>query len=598
MAREQRRLAGIVSADVVGYSRLMGRDESGTLAALKVLRRDVVDPPITAHGGRIVKTTGDGLLLDFPSVVDAVRCVVDIQAAMASKGADISEDRRIAFRIGVNLGDIIIDDDDIFGDGVNIAARLQEIASPGGICISSRVHDDVRDRLDIAFEDGGPQTLKNIARPVVVWRWSPGVPRQTPIATVPAPLALPDKPSIAVLAFANMSGDPEQEYFTDGITEDIITELSRFRSLFVIARNSSFSYKGKSPDIRQVGRELGVRYVLEGSIRKAANRIRVTSQLIDTLSGSHIWAERYDRVLEDVFAVQEELTQSIVRAIAPSVSDAEVDKLRRRRPDSLGSYEIAVRAYAKAWDAFAKSDRTLCDEAIGEARAALLIDPDSTLALNALALALFQHRVRGTAVDPDAAWREGLAAATRSVEVDRTNSFSHAMKGMLLMLTPDRIGEGLESARRAHDLNPHDMQSLIGVAFVENRAGDPERAIEYLQQAMRISPRDPMRPNIHQQLAMASFTTGQYAKGVAYALLGIDEAPRLTPLHVYLATNYVGLGEIEKAKAAMVVARRVGPEFVERYVTGAFGGHKRERQWVFARIAAGLEDPGAAEALR
>ena len=326
----------------------------------------------------------------------------------------------------------------------------------------------------------------------------------------------------------------------------------------------------------------------------------MTGQLIDTLSGSHIWAERYDRVLEDVFAVQEELTQSIVRAIAPSISDAEVAKLRRRRPDSLGSYEIAVRAYAKAWDAFVKSDRTLCDEAIGEARAALLIDPDSTLALNALALAQFQHRVRGTAVDRDAAWREGLAAATRSVEVDRANSFSHAMKGMLLMSTPDRarIGEGLESARRAHDLNPHDMQSLIGVAFVENMAGDPERAIEYLQQAMRVSPRDPMRPNLHQQLAMASFATGQYANGVAYALLGIDEAPRLPPLHVYLATNYVGLGEIEKAKAAMVVARRVGPEFVERHVTGAFGGHKRERQWVFARIAAGLEDPGAAEALR
>lgn len=397
-----------------------------------------------------------------------------------------------------------------------------------------------------------------------------------------------------------MSGDPEQEYFTDGITEDIITELSRFRSLFVIARNSSFSYKGKSPDIRQVGRELGVRYVLEGSIRKAANRIRVTSQLIDTLSGNHIWAERYDRVLEDVFAVQEELTQSIVRSIAPSISDAEVAKLRRRRPDSLGSYEIAVRAYAKAWDAFMKSDRTICDEAIGEARAALLIDPDSTLALNALALGQFQHRVRGTAVDLDAAWREALAAATRSVEVDRTNSFSHAMLGMVLMATPAqaRRGEGLESARRAHELNPHDMQSLIGVAFVESMACDPKRAIEYLHEAMRVSPRDPMRPNIHQQLAMANFALGRYADGVAYALLGIDEAPRLTPLHVYLATNYVGLGEIEKAKAAMAVARRVGPEFVERHVTGAFSGNKHERQRVVARIAAGLEDPSAADGLR
>ena len=338
-------------ADVAGYSRLMGRDESGTLAALKAVRQEVVDPAIASHGGRIVKTTGDGLLLEFPSVVNAVRCAVEVQTAMADRTAGIAEDRRIAFRIGINLGDIIVEGDDIFGDGVNVAARLQEIAAPGGICISSRVHDDVRDRLDTAFDDGGTQTLKNIARPVQVWRWQPG----TAVAPKPAPpptaLPLPDKPSIAVLPFQNMSGDPEQEYFADGITEDIITELSRFQSLFVIARNSSFTYKGKSPDIRQVGRELGVRYVLEGSVRKAGNRIRVTSQLIDALTGSHIWAERYDRVLEDVFAVQEELTQSIVRAIAPPISDEEVAKVRRRRPDSLGGYEIAVRAHAKAWDA-------------------------------------------------------------------------------------------------------------------------------------------------------------------------------------------------------------------------------------------------------
>jgi len=396
-----------------------------------------------------------------------------------------------------------------------------------------------------------------------------------------------------VLPFQNMSGDPEQEYFADGVVEDIITALSRFRSLFVIARNSSFSYKGKSPDIRQVGRELGVRYVLEGSMRRAGNRIRVTSPLIDTLSGSHIWAERYDRVLEDVFAVQEELTQSIVRAVAPSISDAEVAKVRRRRPDSLGGYEIAVRAHAKAWDALVKADRTICDEAISEARAALLID--STLALNALALGQFLHHMRGTVADRDTAWREGFAAVTRSVEVDRANGYSHALKGALLTSTADRARIG---ARRAHDLNPHDMQSLVAVAYVENLAGYPERAIEYLQEAMRVSPRDPMRPNLHQQLAMASFSARQYANGVAYALRGIDEAPRLPPLHIFLAANYVGLGEIEKAKAAMAAARRFGPDFVDRHLAGELYGVRRERHRTFARIAAGLEDPSAAEALR
>ena len=286
---EQRRLAAIVSADVAGYSRLMGRDESGTLAALKALRQEVVDPAIASHGGRIVKTTGDGLLLEFPSVVNAVRCAVEVQTAMADRTAEIAEDRRIAFRVGINIGDIIVEGDDIFGDGVNVAARLQEIAAPGGICISSRVHEDVRDRLDTAFDDGGTQTLKNIARPVQVWRWQPGTAVPPKPAPAPTALPLPDKPSIAVLPFQNMSGDPEQEYFADGIVEDIITELSRFRELFVIARNQFILLQGQVAERPQVGRELGVRYVLEGSVRKAGNRIRVTGQLVDTQTGrSHL----------------------------------------------------------------------------------------------------------------------------------------------------------------------------------------------------------------------------------------------------------------------------------------------------------------------
>src|SRR5215475_4611907 len=283
MTAEQRRLAAIVSADVAGYSRLMGRDESGTLAALKTLRQEVVDPAIASHGGRIVKTTGDGLLLEFPSVVNAVRCAVEVQTAMADRTAGIAEDRRIAFRIGINLGDIIVDGDDIFGDGVNVAARLEVLAEPGGICLSDDVLHQTRGRIDALFVEMGPQNLKNIDQPVHAWRWSPSDASVAP-ATPPL-LALPDKPSIAVLPFQNMSDDPEQEYFTDGMVEDIITALSRTNALFVIARNSSFTYKGRAVDVKVVGRELGVRYVLEGSLRKSGNRIRVTAQLVEAETG-------------------------------------------------------------------------------------------------------------------------------------------------------------------------------------------------------------------------------------------------------------------------------------------------------------------------
>jgi TolB-like protein/class 3 adenylate cyclase len=340
MAREQRRLAAIVAADVVGYSRLMGKDETGTLAALKTLRREIVDPQIAAHGGRIVKTTGDGLLLEFASVVDAVQCVVEVQTTMAAGVADVPENRRIAFRIGVNLGDIIIDGDDIFGDGVNIAARLQELAAPGGMCVSSRVYDDVCDRFDLRFDDGGTQALKNISRPIHVWRWLPGssLPSEAAAAgSRDAGLARSDKPSIAVLAFANMGGDPEQEYFGDGLVEDIITALSRISAFSVMARNSSFTYKGRAVDVRKVGQELGVRYVLEGSVRKAGGRLRITGQLADTTTGNHIWADRYEGGLEEVFDFQDRITSSVVAVIEPKVRQAEIARAGQanREPDCL-----------------------------------------------------------------------------------------------------------------------------------------------------------------------------------------------------------------------------------------------------------------------
>ncbi len=327
--RPQRRLAAIVSADVVGYSRLMGTDETGTLTALRAHRAEMIDEKIDAYGGRIVKTMGDGLLLEYSSVVDAVQSMIDVQLGMVARNEDVEESRRIEFRIGVNLGDIIIEDHDILGDGVNIAARLQEISTVGGIAVSQRVHDVFRDRLDHQFADGGELTLKNIARPVHIWRWLPDgeVPQAVQVVgdsdEAAVDLKLPDKPSIAVLPFDNMSGDPEQEFFVDGVVEDVLTTLSKIPSLFVIARNSRFKYKNQSPDLLDVGRELGVRYVLEGSVRKAGNRVRVTAQLIDTSDRKHVWADRYDGELDDVFDLQDRLTQEIVTKLEVNLTEGE-----------------------------------------------------------------------------------------------------------------------------------------------------------------------------------------------------------------------------------------------------------------------------------
>jgi len=333
--RIERRLAAVLAADVAGYSRLMGRDEEGTLGQLKKFRKTIVDPTIALHRGRIVKTTGDGMLVEFASAVDAARCANEVQRGMAEVNSDVPPDVRIEFRIGIHVGDIIIDDNDIFGDGVNVAARLEGIAEPGGVCISDDAQRQIRGKVDIAFDDLGPQSLKNIAEPMRAWRLQAGKAAAPAFAKYTSsgsasPLALPDKPSIAVLPFQNMSGDPEQEYFADGMVEDIITALSRFKSLFVIARNSSFTYKGKAVDIKQVGRELGVRYVLEGSVRKAGARLRITGQLIDATTGAHLWADKFEGTLEDIFDLQDKITQQVVGAIAPELDRAEIERVRRR----------------------------------------------------------------------------------------------------------------------------------------------------------------------------------------------------------------------------------------------------------------------------
>src|SRR5215469_639535 len=324
--RVERRLAAILAADVVGYSRLMGEDEEGTLAALKAIRSEVAEPKIAENRGRIVKTTGDGLLAEFPSVVDAVRCAVEVQREMALRNTAVPQARRIEYRVGINLGDVIIDEHDIYGDGVNVAARLEALADPGGICVSRVVRDQVRDKLDFAFEDMGDQQVKNIARPVHVWRIRLGGTTAVPSALLP----MPDKPSLAVLPFQNMTGDVEQDYFVDGIVEEITTAISRLPWLFVIARNSSFTYKGRAVDVKQVARELGVRYVLEGSVRKGGDKVRITGQLIDTTSGAHIWADRFDGTLDDIFELQDEVASHVVGAIEPRLQLSEIDRAVRK----------------------------------------------------------------------------------------------------------------------------------------------------------------------------------------------------------------------------------------------------------------------------
>ena len=481
---EQRRLAAIVSADVAGYSRLMGRDESGTLAALKALRQEVVDPAIASHGGRIVKTTGDGLLLEFPSVVNAVRCAVEVQTAMADRTAGIAEDRRIAFRIGINIGDIIVEGDDIFGDGVNVAARLQEIAAPGGICISSRVHEDVRDRLDTAFDDGGTQTLKNIARPVQVWRWQPGTAVPPKPAPAPTALPLPDKPSIAVLPFQNMSGDPEQEYFADGMVEDIITALSRFKSLFVIARNSSFAYKGKSPDIRQVGRELGVRYVLEGSVRKAGNRLRITAQLIDAASGAHIWADRFEGALEDVFAFQDEVTVKVVAAIAPRVERAEIERARRRPSGNTDAYDCYLRGLSCLSPMSADSSM----EAMRLFAQASALDPDYAVAY-AMTMWCHANRVAFGLVEDIEHERSEVTRLLRIVmRVGQEDGVALSQAAWAVAYVLRDLASAKQLIDRAVELNPNLATAWVNSGWINVWLGHPDVALEHLGRAQRLDP--------------------------------------------------------------------------------------------------------------
>jgi len=555
--RIERRLAAVLAADVAGYSRLMGADEEGTLARLKAVRKSLVDPPITAHRGRIVKTTGDGLLVEFASAVDAVRSAVEIQRCMAEQNADITEDQRIDFRIGIHVGDIIFDDGDIFGDGVNIAARLEGISESGGICISDDAYRQVRGKVEIAFDNMGPQSLKNISEPLQSWRARLG--GQIASASGPAVsqsqvLALPDRPSIAVLPFQNMSGDPEQEYFADGMVEDIITALSRLRSFFVIARNSTFAYKGVSPDIRQVGRELGVRYVLEGSVRKSGNRVRINSQLIDVVNGSHLWAERYDRELADIFAIQDEITESVVGSIEPQLYLAEDIRSNQKPTASLDAWGCVTRAlsfYAQFSQEGFRMAQALLEQAIER-------DPGY-----ARALALLAH-VRGIIAfngweENDALiYRAAMGLAQRAVALDRDDPWVHMALGSIAIQMRQHEN-AIASLLKAVELNPNFALAHSNLGRALAAVGRPEEAMEHTARALRISPRDPQRHLFMVRHGTAHFAAGRYGEAAECYETAVNERPDFINARRLLVAAYALDGDIGNAQSALDVLKRLQP---------------------------------------
>jgi len=489
--RVERRLTAVLAADVAGYSRLMGADEEGTLARLKAVRKAIINPAIASHRGHIVKTTGDGMLIEFASAVDAVRSAVEIQRSMAEQNAAVPPDHTIEFRIGIHVGDVIFDDSDIFGDGVNIAARLEGIAEPGGVCMSDDAYRQVRGKVETC-DDMGQQSLKNIAEPMRAWRVRltgqiPSAVKSGSAVSQPRALPLPDKPSIAVLPFQNMSGDPEQEYFADGMVEDIITALSRFKSLFVIARNSSFTYKGRAVDIKQVGRELGVRYVLEGSVRKGGNRMRITAQLIDATSGAHVWADRYDRDPSDIFAVQDEITASVAGIIEPALADAEQQRVLRKPPDSLDAWE----AYQRGLWHFNRYSPEENKTALNFFRQAIALDPNFAPGHYGYALALqweiwhFSTRPFSEVQGP------ARAEAQIAVSLDDKDAMAHAILAHMMMWNSEWEA-AIAEARTAIALNPNSAFVISMLGCVLGYGGYREEALTRLQQAMRASPHDPL----------------------------------------------------------------------------------------------------------
>jgi adenylate cyclase len=573
--RLQRRLAAILSADVVGYSRLMGIDEAGTLARLKAMRRDLFDPLTAAHSGRIFKLMGDGALVEFASAVDAVTCAIEIQKQVRERNAGSPEDSRIQFRIGINVGDIIVDGDDIYGDGVNVAARIQALADPGGVYISRGAADQVRDKVPIKIETRGEQTVKNIARPIEVFciisedrDAVAGAVREFE-TRVQTP-AIADKPAIAVLPFVNMSGEPDQEFFADGITEDILTELSRFRELFVISRNSAFFYKGKAINAQKVAKELGVHYVVEGSVRKAGGRVRITVQLIDAETDRHLWAERYDRELADIFAIQDEVTSSIVSILPGRVAAAAQDRAQRKLPENLAAYECVLAGKLLHH----RSVRADNEEALRMLDRAIALDPGYAHAHAWKACVLGQSFVYGWSADIEATKRTVIEELTLALSLDENDSDVHrVLAAVNLSLLRDH-DKALYHQERALALNPNDDLIVVQHGEVLTWIGQAEQGIEWIQKAMRLNPYHPERFWSH--LGRAYFVARRYDE----AIKAFQRISRADHGHLaFLAACHAQLDDTAAAKGAAQQVLQRAPDFsIERFIATQHYKHEKDRE--------------------
>ncbi|WP_353642285.1 adenylate/guanylate cyclase domain-containing protein [Mesorhizobium sp. WSM2239] len=550
----RRRLAAILAADVVGYSRLMERDETATHTTLTARWKEVLEPLVEQHQGRVFKRTGDGVFVEFGSAVNAVECAAALQGAMNAANDDMPKDRAIVLRVGVNLGDIMVDDSDLFGDGVNIAARLEMLADPGGVAISDGVYQHVHGRVGIDFVDGGLHEVKNIERPVHIWTWSPnGRANAVSEAVAETPPPLPGKPSIAVLPFDNMSGDPEQGYFADGITEDIITDLSKVSGLFVIARNSSFAYKGKAPDIRKVSRELGVRYVLEGSVRRAANRIRINAQMIDGTTGGHLWAERYDRGIEDIFAVQDEVTRTIVSALRVKLTPSEETRREGRAKVDPEAYDLLVRSRETMLQLSAQASR----EARGMLERVVAIDPHLAAAYARLSIIAFAEFVNQWNDATPENLTQAMDLARKAIEIDDTEAQAHISLALALAWMR-RLDEAESHAERAVALDPNSADAYTSLGTVRDYQGKHEDAVALYTRAHRLDPQFDMSLHF---LGRALLTLGRFDEAEIAFKRRLTLAPRSDMTRFYLACLYGRTGRHEEARRYWQETLDVNPSF-------------------------------------
>jgi adenylate cyclase len=549
----ERKLTAIFAADVEGYSRLMGIDEVGTLRTLTAYR-EIIDGLIAQGRGRIFNTAGDSVLAEFPSVVAAVQCAVEAQRVLGEENAKRSREQRMRFRIGVHVGDVLVQGENLFGDGVNIAARLETLADPGGICVSGSVRDYVGRKLPIVFTDCGEQAVKNIAEPVRAFRIGASAPLFVGANERPS-LPLPDKPSIAVLPFTSLSGDPEQEFFADGIVEDIITALSRFRWLFVIARNSSFTYKGRAVDVKQISRELGVRYVLEGSVRRAANRVRVTAQLVDAETAAHVWADRYDRPLEDIFAMQDEITDTIVATIEPEMSASERDRARRKPPEHIGAWEL----YQRGMWHFYRRNREDLSAAETYFRDAIRVDQGFAAPRAAFAASCFFHILHGISVDPAAMLAKMFDEASKAVSLDPRDALAHSALGMAFMESGD-FAKAISEHRTAISLNPNSSFARWCFAYTLEASSHFEEALEHSGAAIRLSPRDPGIFSYLTLKASILYQLRRYEEAISFASDATHfQVVDLTWPYLHLAAAYGQLNRQNEAVATIKELRRRRP---------------------------------------